>query len=108
MTWEIVEADCTKWLPEAAALGLRVDCVIVNPTISPQLHREATRQAGLARAQHGRDGAATRLSRGFMGSSTDAGDIAFRPETWKAVLAVMVPGARMACFVGTRSGGKWR
>lgn len=39
-----------------------------------------------------------RLSRGFMGKSWDGGDIAFRPETWAAVLRVLKPGAHLVAF----------
>ena len=58
---------------------------------------------GSAPAQPGRDGAANRLSRGFMGSETDAGDISFHADTWRLVLDVLEPGGRLACFGGTRT-----
>ena len=39
-----------------------------------------------------------RLSRGFMGKVWDGGDIAFRPETWAAVMRVLKPGGHLVAF----------
>jgi len=39
-----------------------------------------------------------RASRGFMGKVWDGGDIAFRPETWAAVLRVLKPGGHLVAF----------
>lgn len=38
-----------------------------------------------------------------MGKTWDGGDVAFRPETWAAVLACMKPGAHLVAFSGTRT-----
>jgi site-specific DNA-methyltransferase (adenine-specific) len=43
------------------------------------------------------------LSSGFMGQKWDGGDVAFRPETWAAVLRVLKPGAHLLAFSGTRT-----
>jgi hypothetical protein len=40
---------------------------------------------------------------GFMGKKWDSSGVAFDPETWKAVLRVMRPGAYMLAFGGTRT-----
>jgi site-specific DNA-methyltransferase (adenine-specific) len=40
---------------------------------------------------------------GFMGKQWDGGDIAFRPETWAAVLRVLKPGAHLLAFSSTRT-----
>lgn len=45
-----------------------------------------------------RVGAFQRHSRGFMNQTWDGGDIAFRPETWAAVLRVLKPGAHLVAF----------
>ena len=103
MTWEIVTADCTTWLPEQARYGLQVDAVVTDPPYHLASIQKRFGKAGSAPAQHGRDGAAARLSKGFMGSPTDQGDIAFRPETWQAIATVMKPGARLAAFGGART-----
>jgi DNA modification methylase len=42
-------------------------------------------------------------SMGFMGKQWDGGDIAFRSETWAAVLRVLKPGAHLLAFGGTRT-----
>ena len=41
--------------------------------------------------------------RGFMGQTWDGGDVAFRPETWEAVMRVMKPGAYLMAFGGSRT-----
>jgi site-specific DNA-methyltransferase (adenine-specific) len=56
-----------------------------------------------AEAKVGKTGAYARASAGFMGKKWDGGDIAFRPETWAAVLRVMKPGAHLLAFSGTRT-----
>jgi site-specific DNA-methyltransferase (adenine-specific) len=52
------------------------------------------------------DGKGNRLKprrAGFMGQQWDGGDVAFRPDTWRAVLRVLRPGAHMLAFGGTRT-----
>lgn len=41
-----------------------------------------------------------------MGQVWDGGDIAFRPETWAAVLRVLKPGAYILAFASTRGFGR--
>lgn len=55
-----------------------------------------------APAQHGKDGAFARTSRGFMGQQWDGGDVAFRSETWAALASCMHPGAFGMAFGGSR------
>lgn len=52
--------------------------------------------AGQGTSPHGR------AARGFMGKEWDGGDIAFQPETWALVGSVMVPGAHLVAFAGTK------
>jgi DNA modification methylase len=40
---------------------------------------------------------------GFMGKSWDGSGVAFRPETWAAVLRVLKPGAHLIAFGGSRT-----
>jgi len=40
---------------------------------------------------------------GFMGKTWDGTGVAFRPETWTAVLRVLKPGAHLLAFGGTRT-----
>jgi site-specific DNA-methyltransferase (adenine-specific) len=44
-----------------------------------------------------------RASAGFMGKQWDGGDVAFRIETWAAVLRVLKPGGYLIAFSGTRT-----
>ena len=39
---------------------------------------------------------------GFMGKKWDASGVAFRPETWAALLKHLLPGAFIMAFAGTR------
>jgi len=40
---------------------------------------------------------------GFMGRAWDASGVAYRPETWAAVLRVLKPGGHLLAFGGTRT-----
>jgi len=40
---------------------------------------------------------------GFMGKQWDGGDIAFQPDTWRAVWRVLKPGGYLVAFGGTRT-----
>ena len=59
--------------------------------------------ANAAEAKVGATGAYARASRGFMGKEWDGGDVAFRPETWRAVYDKLKPGAHLVAFSGTRT-----
>jgi DNA modification methylase len=50
-----------------------------------------------------KDGLFQRASRGFLGKEWDGGDIAFDPETWKAIGNLMLPGAFGLAFSATRN-----
>ena len=56
-----------------------------------------------APAQYGKDGAFSRVSKGFLGQEWDGGDISFDIETWRKVYRVMKPGGTLLCFGGTRT-----
>ena len=103
MTAEIVHGDMRLLLPLWKRDGLRFGCAITDPPYHLASIAKRFGKPGSAPAQHGRDGAANRLSRGFMGSETDAGDISFHADTWRLVLDVLEPGGRLACFGGTRT-----
>jgi site-specific DNA-methyltransferase (adenine-specific) len=47
-----------------------------------------------------------RAARGFMGKVWDGGDIAFDPDTWRAVYRVLKPGAHLLAFGGSRTYGR--
>ena len=76
MSVRVINADCMTALPELAAEGVRVHAVVCDPPY------------GL----------------GFMGKAWDSPDnVAFRPETWAAVMECMLPGAHLVAFGGTRT-----
>lgn len=54
------------------------------------------------RSREGSDSYA-RMARGFMGKTWDGGSVAFDPDTWRAVLRVLKPGAHLLAFGGTRT-----
>jgi len=91
--------DCLAVLPTFAADSF--DTVITDPPY----HLTSRSRNGSARINDpatpfGR----TRLgSKGFMGKTWDGGDVAFRPETWQAVLRVAKPGAFLLSFGGPRT-----
>lgn len=47
-----------------------------------------------------------RLAAGFMGKEWDGGDIAFQPDTWRAVLRVLKPGGYILAFASSRGFGR--
>ena len=86
-----------------------VDCVVCDPpyhlltTVSryakTRLDGDGTNEK---RAREGAD-CFGRSSKGFMGKAWDGGDVAFRPETWAAVLRVLKPGGHLCAFSATRT-----
>lgn len=56
-----------------------------------------------APAKSNGSGVYARSSAGFMGKRWDGGDIAFRPEAWRAIYRVIKPGAHLVAFGGTRT-----
>lgn len=99
----IEHGDCLAVLPELAAAGVLVDAVVTDPPYHLTSIVKRFGAPGAAPAQEGSDGRFARTSRGFMGQQWDGGDVAMRPETWAAVLAVMKPGAHLIAFGGTRT-----
>lgn len=90
--------DVLARLPEAS-----VDSVVCDPPyhLTSIVKRFGGKRA--APAKHGTDGAFARATRGFMGQQWDGGDVAFRVETWAAVLRVLKPGGHLVAFSGTRT-----
>jgi len=99
----VEHGDCLAVLPALLAEGVLVDSVVCDPPY--HLTSIVKRFGGdnAAPAMVGATGAYARASKGFMGKQWDGGDIAFRPETWAAVMAVMKPGAHLIAFGGSRT-----
>lgn len=101
MTVTVRHGDSLQILPTLDAGG--VDAVITDPPyhLAPMHERFSS---GAARPPvHGKDGAMGRLAKGFMGSTWDGGDIAFRPEVWRECFRVLKPGGYLAAFGGSRT-----
>jgi DNA modification methylase len=86
--------DVLAGLPENS-----VDSVVCDPPYHLTSMTKARPDLTGAGNPYARKQAAT----GFMSKTWDGGDIAFRPETWAAVLRVMKPGAHLLAFGGDRT-----
>lgn len=101
MSVRVLHGDMLAILPTLDANSF--DAVVTDPPYHLTSIVERFGSPTAAPAKGGKDGAFARASRGFMGKVWDGGDVAFRPETWAAVLRVLKPGGHMVCFGGTRT-----
>ena len=101
MTVSIHHASCLDWLAEYD--GPLFDSCVTDPPyhLTSIVKRFGGKNA--AEAKVGATGAYARAAKGFMGKEWDGGDIAFRPETWRAVYDALKPGAHLVAFSGTRT-----
>ena len=101
MTVSIHHSDCVAWLQ--AYDGPLFDSCVTDPPyhLTSIVKRFGGKDA--APAMVGATGAYARASKGFMGKEWDGGDVAFRPETWRAVYDKLKPGAHLIAFSGTRT-----
>lgn len=102
-TGYIINGDMLVEIPKLIAEGVRIDVCVTDPPYHLGSITKRFGKADSAPAQHGRDGAASRLSRGFMGWDGDSGDISFDPATWRLVFDILKPGGRLLSFGGTRT-----
>ena len=105
MTVTLHHADMLSWL--AAYDGPLFDSCVTDPPyhLTSIVKRFGGDKAAPARTgkSDNATGAYARVSKGFMGKTWDGGDIAFRPETWRAVYDALKPGAHLVAFSGTRT-----
>ena len=107
MSVTVTLADCVQWLTDhaariAAGEAQAFDSCVTDPPY--HLTSIVKRFGGAnAAAAKDRDGLYQRATRGFMGKQWDGGDVAFRPETWRAVFDCLKPGAHLVAFSGTRT-----
>ena len=101
MTLRILIGDCCARMAELDADS--IDSCVTDPPyhLTSIVKRFGAHNA--APAKVGKTGAYARASRGFMGQTWDGGDVAFDPETWAAVYRVLIPGAHLVAFSGTRT-----
>lgn len=97
------EGDMIEVLARLKTEGALFDACVTDPPYHLTSTVKRFGKADSAPAQFGTDGAFARASRGFMGKEWDGGDIAFRPDTWRAVYDVLKPGAHLVAFGGTRT-----
>jgi DNA modification methylase len=107
MTVEIIHADCREAMRALYKAGHRVDSIVTDPpyhlTSVQKRWANANPETEHAARADGAMNPRNRLSRGFMGKTWDGGDVAFRPETWKAVFDLLKPGGHLLAFSGTRT-----
>jgi site-specific DNA-methyltransferase (adenine-specific) len=94
------EGDCREIIPRLVAEGVVVDAVVTDP---PYHLESIVKRFGAKNAALATSPAHARMARGFMGLTWDGGDIAFKPETWAAVLSILRPGGYLLAFGGTRT-----
>lgn len=90
--------DCLQILAGLPPDSLDSCCVDPPYHFGSIIKRWSNSHSDADRANNMKTGAYGRHSKGFMGSTWDGGDIAFRPETWAAVLRVLKPGAHLIAF----------
>jgi DNA modification methylase len=98
------EGDCLAVLagmPENC-----VDSVVTDPPYHLTSIVKRFGSEGATEAKDGVTGAYRRASAGFMGKQWDGGDVAFQPDTWRAVLRVLKPGGYLLAFASTRGFGR--
>jgi len=90
-------ADIVKWCNEYD--GDPFHALLSDP---PYHLTSITDRYGKPGSAAPKDGVYARVSKGFMGSNWDGGDVAFKPETWDAIKRVLYPGAFGFAFASTR------
>lgn len=93
MTIRVEQGDCRDVLATLDADSL--DACVTDPPY----HLGAPQ----GRSSRAPEGMYATMRTGFMGKEWDGGDVAFDPDTWRAVLRVLKPGAHLLAFGGTRT-----
>lgn len=103
MSITLYHGDSRKILREMAERGELVDSVVTDAPYGLKSVVKRFGKKGSAPAQHGRDGAFRRQSRGFMGQRWDGTEIERDPTFWRLVYDVMKPGAYIVAFSSSRT-----
>lgn len=101
MSITVHHGQMQDWL--AAYDGPLFDSCVTDPPYHLTSIVKRFGKDGSAPCKAGATGAYARASKGFMGKEWDGGDVAFRPETWRAVFDKLKPGAHLVAFSGTRT-----
>ena len=80
-----------------------IDSIITDPPYGLTSITKRFGKENSAPAQYGKDGAFSRLSRGFMGKEWDGSGIEYSIETWQKCYEVLKPGGYLLAFGGSRT-----
>lgn len=99
--WKIYNEDIVEWSKNYTKT--KFHALLCDPPYHLESITKRFGKNDSAPAKHGTDGAFERASKGFMGQTWDGGDVAFDPETWKAVGNVLMDGAFGMAFSASRN-----
>lgn len=104
MSVQVEHGDCLEVMARLSRNGVQIDSVVTDPPyhLTSIVQRFGKDNAAPAKS-NGATGVYGRAAAGFMGQTWDGGDVAFRPETWQLVAALLKPGGHMVVFGGTRT-----
>lgn len=97
------EGDSYKVLRRMIERGELVDSVVTDPPYGLVSITKRFGAENAAPAKYGRDGAFSRISKGFMGNKWDGSGVERDPEFWRLVYEVMKPGAYIVAFSAASS-----
>ena len=80
-----------------------IDSIVTDPPYGLTSITKRFGKENSAPAQFGKDGAFSRLSKGFMGKEWDGSGIEYNIETWKKCYEVLKPGGYLLAFGGSRT-----
>lgn len=98
--WKLHNADILDF--SAGHIGLPFHAVLCDSPYHLQSVLDRFGKKGSAPAKHGDDGAFGRSSVGFLGEEWDGGQVAWKPETWRAIYNLLYPGALVISYTGSR------
>jgi site-specific DNA-methyltransferase (adenine-specific) len=91
--------NCLDVIPRLVAEGVVVDAVVTDPPYDlSEIPHVSGKRMFAPRTEERRA-----ARKGFMGKSWDGTKVAFKPETWAAVLSILRPGGYLLAFGGTRT-----
>lgn len=95
--YTLLHGDCLALLPTLDACSIDA-CVTDPPYDLTSVSRNGSQRINNPDNPYGRH-----KLQGFMGKDWDGTGVAFRPDTWAAILRVMKPGAYLLAAGGTRT-----
>jgi site-specific DNA-methyltransferase (adenine-specific) len=100
MKYQVHTADVVEWAKSYT--GPKFHSLLSDTPYCLDSIKKRFGKPGSAPAQFGTDGAFSRASAGFMGMEWDT-EVAFAPETWQALGSLLLPGAFLLAYGGTRT-----